>query len=105
PADVELALFRVVQEALTNVSRHSSGTFSRVRRGRNVARGKPAVILTVEDAGNGPAVHRDAAVGAGPSAGAGPASMRERLSQIGGWLDVDIDVAKTTVTAFVPDRP
>jgi len=31
------------------------------------------------------------------------ASMRERLNQIGGWLDVDFNVARSTVTAFVPD--
>jgi hypothetical protein len=28
--------------------------------------------------------------------------MRERLNQIGGWLDVDFDVGRSTVTAFVP---
>jgi len=106
PADVELALFRVVQEAVTNVSRHSSGTFARIRLARGTGRGKRGVILTVEDAGKGPAVDRGPAFArTKPSDGVGLASMRERLSQIGGWLDVDFDVAKTTVTAFVPDRP
>src|SRR5262245_36876650 len=106
PADVELALFRVVQEALTNVSRHSSGPFARIRLVRGTARGKRGVMLTVEDAGKGAAVDRGSAfVPTKPSDGVGLASMRERLNQIGGWLDVDFDVARSTVTAFVPDRP
>src|SRR5262245_51193377 len=105
PADVELALFRVVQEALTNVSRHSSGTFARVRLERSVAGGKRGLIVTVEAGGKG-LLDRDAAFArAKPSDGVGLASMRERLNQIGGWLEVDFDVAKTTVTAFAPDRP
>jgi signal transduction histidine kinase len=105
PADVELALFRVVQEAVTNVSRHSSGTTARIRLCRGTVRGKRGVILTVEDAGKARSAFdrvSTATADITPPNGVGLASMRERLSQIGGSLDVDFDIAKTTVTAFVP---
>ncbi len=106
PSEVELALFRVVQEALTNVTRHSGSTTAHIGLARGIARGKNCIILTVEDSGRGvsgltgsPALngHR-----LGASGGVGLASMRERLHQIGGWLEVDSSVGGTLVTATVP---
>jgi len=107
PSEIELALFRVMQEALTNVSRHSGSATARIGLGRGTTRGRRSVILTIEDAGKGisgsrrlpgPALRKTQV-----SAGVGLASMRERLHQIGGWLDVDSAVGRTVVTAAVPD--
>jgi len=106
PSDVELALFRVVQEALTNVSRHSGTTTARIRLHHDTAREKRSVILTVEDAGKQlSAVDRVPATGARRAQsndGVGLASMRERLRQIGGCLEVEFGSDRTVVTAVVP---
>jgi two-component system NarL family sensor kinase len=101
-----MALFRVVQEALTNVSRHSGSTTARINLRRGMAKGQHAVILSIEDAGKGMTLRRP---GRGPLMprpvrGVGLASMRERLRQIGGWLDIESEVGRTVVTAVVPDR-
>jgi len=106
PSDMEMALFRVVQEALTNVSRHSGSTTARINLRRGIAKGQHAVILSIEDAGKGMTLRRP---GRGPLMprpvrGVGLASMRERLRQIGGWLDIESEVGRTVVTAVVPDR-
>jgi len=106
PSDVEMALFRVVQEALTNVSRHSGSTTARINLRRGMTKGQHAVILSIEDAGKGMTLRRP---GRGPLMprpvrGVGLASMRERLRQIGGWLDIESEVGRTVVTAVVPDR-
>jgi signal transduction histidine kinase len=105
--EAELALFRVVQEALTNVSRHSGSATARIRVAQKSVGGKAAVVLTVEDAGKGIAhligIPRRR-VGARGSAdtGVGLASMRERLQQVGGRLDIQSAVGQTVVTATVP---
>jgi signal transduction histidine kinase len=106
PSEVELALFRVVQEALTNVSRHSHSTSVRVRLARGIVRGKRSIILTVEDGDMG----MSAAAGFSGLAiqksrfrtGVGLTSMQERLRQVGGWLEINGGPGRTTVTAIVP---
>ena len=106
--DRELVLFRVVQEALTNISRHSKSPTAQIRLMRERATNGDAVVLTIEDAGKGmPAVRgvrqligqKDA-----PTRGVGLASMRERLHQIGGRLEIDSVAGRTTVQAVVPIR-
>jgi len=105
PSDVEMALFRVVQEALTNVSRHSGSTTARIDLRRGMAKGQHAVILSIEDAGKGIAGRRPSRGPLMPRSvrGVGLASMRERLHQIGGWLDIESEVGRTVVRAVVPD--
>jgi signal transduction histidine kinase len=98
PEDVETALFRVAQEALSNVARHA-GTNHAVL---TLARDEEAVELSVADSGKG------LAKGTGqkaPTIGVGIAGMRERLSQIGGRLDIRSARGGTTVTARVPVAP
>jgi signal transduction histidine kinase len=106
PADVELALFRVVQEALTNVNRHSDSTTARVLLRHGRAAGKRAVILTVEGAGKGRSdVLRAPATNSRKirfNEGVGLTSMRERLHQIGGRLEVEFASGRSLVTAVVP---
>src|SRR6266511_1127733 len=107
PPDVELVLFRLVQEALTNVSRHSQSPTARIRLARKKASDGRNVVLTIEDAGRGmPAIgNRRALIGRtirSRSAGVGLASMRERLHQIGGRLEIDSDVRGTIVRAVIP---
>ena len=93
PSDVETALYRVVQEALTNIVKHAdahSVSISITRRGS-------AVAAVIEDDGNGfdpRTVSKD---------GIGLLGMRERLALIDGRLEVESRPrAGTTVVAEVP---
>jgi signal transduction histidine kinase len=108
PADTELILFRVVQEALTNVARHSDSPTAHIHLARRRSIYGARAVVTIEDAGRGmpPAArmlqpmcmhHRP---GARP--GIGLVSMRERLSQIGGRLEISSVVGRTTLTAIAP---
>jgi PAS domain S-box-containing protein len=96
PADVEIAAFRIVQEALTNVARHAG-----VRDARLWARRDPRELsVIVEDDGRGMA-----AQGRGSDA-SGLTGMRERATLLGGELLVDvIETGGTRVTAILPLRP
>jgi signal transduction histidine kinase len=106
PPEIELALFRVVQEALTNVGRHSGSATALVRLQRERHNGTAQVLLTVEDAGKGIAAFARR-VGRVPSRaksfnGVGLDSMRERLDQLGGRLEIESRVGRTVVSAVVP---
>jgi signal transduction histidine kinase len=104
PNETELALFRIVQEALSNVARHSDSKTARIDLVRTGTAGRN-VVLTVEDHGKGIAAGaplRFAGLAAGPQRGVGLASMRERVTQIGGRIDIDSTVGRTIVKATVP---
>jgi signal transduction histidine kinase len=110
PPDTELILFRVVQEALTNVSRHSGSRTARIRLEHRSTAGGRDVVLTIEDRGKGmPHAGRLHGIAGLARArlsvqGVGLASMRERLHQIGGRLEIDSAVGHTTLKAVVPAR-
>lgn len=90
PQDAETAVFRVVQECLTNIHRHSGSSTARLR----LTRGPSDVVLEVEDAGHG-------IRGEAPS-GVGIASMRERVQQLNGRLEIASQPGRTTVKATIP---
>ena len=107
PPDTELAVFRIVQEALTNVSRHSQSPTARIRLVRETASDGSNIVLTIEDAGRGmPAIsNARALIGRKRGArGVGLASMRERLHQLGGLLEIESAVGRTVVRAMIPAR-
>ena len=97
---VELALFRVLQEALTNIHRHSGSAKADIR----LSRANGSVILEIRDYGKG--VPQGVLEEAGPdwmgSVGVGLRGMNERLRQLGGTFDVLSTEAGTTVRATVP---
>jgi signal transduction histidine kinase len=82
PPDEETALFRIVQEALSNIYRHAGATkaWITLRRGDN-----GAVSLEVRDNGEG----LPEGFSLAQSSGVGLAGMRERMKQFGGTLEVD----------------
>jgi signal transduction histidine kinase len=80
PADVDLAAYRIIQEALTNSARHSGGTTATVR----VAYGDGGVILEVGDDGSPRPAGRTGIRAGGP--GNGIAGMTERAKALGGTL-------------------
>jgi PAS domain S-box-containing protein len=95
PAPIETTIYRVAQEALTNVARHAKGTFVSVL----VERHDGVVSLIVEDNGHGfDAESPD--IGEGRL---GLLGMRERIELVGGTLDIESSPgAGTTVIARVP---
>jgi signal transduction histidine kinase len=99
PPDIELALFRVVQEGLTNVARHSGSPTALIRLSREKAEAAQGIVLTVEDSGQGiPRPGR----GHASIRGVGLTSLRERLYQIGGRLEFASVAGRTTLMAIVP---
>jgi signal transduction histidine kinase len=99
PREQELALFRVAQEALTNVHRHSASPWVAVR----LAGTSGTIRLEVEDAGRGlsPELPRRAA-DSKPPLGVGLAGMRERMRQMGGTLQVEFRSTGTLIRATLP---
>jgi len=95
--EVKTALFRVTQEALTNVRKHSRAM--QVRIALDFSAG--GVRLDISDDGRG---FDEEAVQADPSSGIGLRNMRERVAAIGGTLHVRSDGAGTSVVADVPVR-
>jgi PAS domain S-box-containing protein len=100
PRDVELSLFRIVQECLTNIHRHSGSTTADV----SLYRTHQEVVLEVRDEGNGIPPEVTEKLSSGDSFGLGIRGMRERLRQFGGRLDVESDADGTLVTAALPAR-
>jgi len=100
PQDVETTLFRVVQEALTNVHRHARSSTASIR----LKIGGPTLILEIEDRGRGmsPDLVSSIATGGGGAAGIGIAGMRERLEQLGGALKIETNDRGTMIRATVP---
>ena len=96
--DIELALFRVLQEALTNVHRHSNATRVKV----DVTCEEGLVELIVRDNGKGISRETLSRFQGGLASGIGLAGMRERLDDLGGTLAVESNRDGTTLTATVP---
>ena len=99
PREIETALFRVLQESLTNVHRHSGSKTASI----GIAFVGATVRMAVRDAGRGMDPGNLLAAGA-PVAGLGVgiAGMRERVRQLGGRLEVESDGHGTVVTATLP---
>jgi two-component system CheB/CheR fusion protein len=98
PQPVELALFRVVQESLSNIRRHSGATKARIK----LARSDGAVRLEINDNGKGIPPHLLSRSGGAQVVGVGILGMRERLAQLGGSLDIESSQTGTTVKVSVP---
>ena len=97
--EVELTLFRIVQEALTNIHRHSGGRQAAIR----LQWAGEGLTLTVSDDGHGMDSQTLAQVQSeGAALGVGVAGMKERLRQLGGLLEIASSNSGTTVTAALP---
>jgi signal transduction histidine kinase len=98
--DHEIAVFRVVQECLTNILRHSESRVAKIR----VLREADKVRIEVRDQGKGIAPEKLTELAASRTPGVGIRGMRERVRQLGGTLELDSDgVGKgTVVVALLP---
>lgn len=102
PQEIELALFRVVQESLTNVYRHSGSSRADVR----LMRDESTVMLDVADEGRGMPLEmlgRNKRVL--PGLGVGIAGMQERMEQLGGVLETESSRHGTRVRAILRYSP
>ncbi len=94
PGAVEAELYRIAQEALTNVRKHARAT--NVRLGLSAARG--TAVLTISDDGKGLSLH-----GASRRGGHGIVGMQERAQLIGGSLRINASAGRgTRLTVRVP---
>lgn len=100
PRDVELSLFRIVQECLTNIHRHSGSAAARVR----LSRLPGEIQLEVTDEGRGIDPEIQVSFFAGRSTGVGLQGMRERVRQIGGVLQLHSNGKGASVQVFLPVR-
>jgi signal transduction histidine kinase len=89
---VELTLFRAIQESLANVLRHTKSPSAEIRLERSFGE----IKLEVADAGGG------ADPGELRHPGVGIAGMRERLAQVGGTLTFNYDPHGSTICARIP---
>jgi len=88
PASIDLAAFRIVQEALTNIVRHAGASASAATV--ELTYGPDELTVQVDDDGRGPGVsdgRRDASAPDGDGGGNGIPGMRERAVALGGTLD------------------
>jgi signal transduction histidine kinase len=99
PDSIETALFRVLQESLTNVHRHAGTSEVHIRFSRE----PQAAILEVRDYGCG--IPKEILSRAGPTAhdsGVGLAGMRERLNDLQGRFEIESADPGTRLRAIVP---
>lgn len=97
--DVELALFRLVQECLTNIHRHSGSKTAIIRLGRE----GDEIRVDVQDHGRGMSPEQLNEVQS-HRAGVGIRGIRERLHQFGGELTIHSDNSGTTISAVLPSK-
>jgi PAS domain S-box-containing protein len=96
--ETQLIIYRLIQEALTNIGKHSRATHLSLV----ATRGEECISFLVEDNGRGFDVNR-ARGGNGPRDGLGLAAMDERARMVGGFLAVESQEGKgTAVTLSIP---
>jgi signal transduction histidine kinase len=100
PPEVETTVYRVVQEALTNVLKHAEAR----RVSVIVERRRDSVVVIVEDDGRGFDVE-EASLAPDSGRGLGLLGMRERVALVGGALNLDSSDAGTTARARIPVPP
>ncbi len=98
PQDLETAIFRIVQECLTNIHCHSESPVARIR----ISRSDSQVSLEVEDSGKGIPPEKRETMDSGGTPGVGIRGMRERLRQLGGSLEINSNSRGTVVVARLP---
>jgi signal transduction histidine kinase len=106
PKEVEIATFRLVQECLTNIHRHSGSTTASIR----ITQQHGQLSVDVRDLGKGISSQTREQMESGGAPGVGIRGMRERVRQLGGKLEVSSDgigmgtriVARLPVTEVIP---
>ena len=98
PQEMELSIFRMVQECLTNIHRHAGSPRAEIR----IAHDDACLTVEIEDAGKGIPVEKQGALGSSAQGGMGFRGMRERLRRLGGTLEIQSSDRGTCVRATLP---
>jgi PAS domain S-box-containing protein len=98
PMPVETALFRVLQEGLTNIHRHSQSQAADI----HLAVSDGQVNLAIRDYGKGIPAHILNRFRQSGTTGVGLAGMRERVYELGGQFEIRAETQGTTVSASIP---
>lgn len=98
PREVETTIFRLVQESLTNIHRHSESRTASIR----VSRENGEIKVEVRDRGKGMPANMHEGRSGRSRIGVGIQGMRERVRELGGRLEINSNKCGTTVTAAVP---
>jgi PAS domain S-box-containing protein len=96
--DRELSLFRIVQECLTNIHRHSGSSTAFI----GLSRDENEIALEVRDQGHGLSPELQEKLLIGQGSGVGLRGMRERVRQLGGSMQIDSDDSGTSVRVILP---
>jgi PAS domain S-box-containing protein len=98
PDPLEIAIFRMVQESLTNIHRHSGSATAVI----SIQQESDRLVVQVQDTGKGISKEKQGELAGSGRPGVGFAGMRERLTQVGGKLEIHSDGNGTTVKAILP---
>lgn len=98
PRESETAIFRTVQECLTNIHRHSGSPTATIR----VSASGHEVHVEVEDGGKGIPPERQSEMESAGIPGVGIQGMRERFRQLGGSLEIHSNAKGTLIVARLP---
>ena len=99
PHDLEMTIFRIVQESLTNISRHSGSKTAQIR----IQRPRGEVLLEIKDEGKGiPPEKLERVNGNVFGLGVGVSGIWERVRQLGGNLEINSNSSGTTVSVVLP---
>jgi signal transduction histidine kinase len=96
--EMELSIFRVVQECLTNIHRHAGSPTAGIR----IVQTEACLRLEIEDAGRGIRPDKECALRLSTNSGVGLRGMRERLRLLGGTLNIQSNGHGTRVIAILP---
>ncbi|HTU34961.1 MAG TPA: ATP-binding protein [Candidatus Acidoferrum sp.] len=99
PDEIELALFRILQESLTNIHRHAESSTAEIAAERTPS----DVMLRIVDHGKGiPTEILEKFRRTRGGVGVGLAGMRERIEELGGKLDIRSEEHKTVLDVIIP---
>lgn len=98
PREAEITIFRVVQECLTNIHRHSGSPSATIR----LSRTGHAIRVEIQDKGKGIPPEQQSKLASAGAPGVGIRGMRERLRQLGGNLEIDSSAKGTLVLVTLP---
>jgi signal transduction histidine kinase len=100
PNDMEIAIFRIVQECLTNIHRHSGSSTATISIGAEDSR----ILVRVQDRGKGIPLERQLELNSTDRTGVGFRGMRERVRQLGGSLEIQSEGNGTVIIVTLPFR-
>ncbi|HEY6769904.1 MAG TPA: PAS domain S-box protein [Candidatus Sulfotelmatobacter sp.] len=97
PSDTEIAIFRIIQECLTNIHRHSESDTAAISIQQEASR----LLVQVQDNGKGIPKEKQRELTRPGRTGVGFSGMRERLRQLGGTLEIQSEGRGTLISAVL----